>query len=250
MTVQPSGQINLTFRYKPVPLLEGLLDFFGQLQQEKGAEMAAPELPYELLRRAKRYEVRRYPATIVAETYYEQRPQGYDRLGETCFLIFRFFWRNYWLLFSLGSYASGSNVNNVKVPYLAPTLMRVIGKPGAVNSERQKFMSWPLAYEMPRSPLPPIEQFSESTIPSIKIVSKPSAIVAVCRFDVAATESNARGFTEQLRRDVIADCMAPTSAVGDGTVIVGQFDALFSLNKRRNEVWIELQNHPWLPSIS
>ena len=41
--------------------------------------MIAPELPYELLRRGKRYEVRRYPSIISAETSYEQRPQGYDR---------------------------------------------------------------------------------------------------------------------------------------------------------------------------
>ena len=56
----------------------GIADFLGQLRQSQGAEMSAPELPYELLRRAKRYEVRRYPATIVAETEYDQRPVGYD----------------------------------------------------------------------------------------------------------------------------------------------------------------------------
>jgi hypothetical protein len=69
--------------YSFVSLGEGIADFLGQLKQEQGAEMAAPELPYELLRRAKRYEVRKYPATIVAETTYEQRPQGYDRLGNS-----------------------------------------------------------------------------------------------------------------------------------------------------------------------
>jgi hypothetical protein len=40
------------------------------------------ELPYELLRRARRYEVRRYPAVLLAETLYDKRPEGYDRLGD------------------------------------------------------------------------------------------------------------------------------------------------------------------------
>jgi len=78
-----SDSINLREgKYVTVPRTDGLLDFLSQLNQPQGAEMAAPELPYELLRRAKRYEVRRYPATVVAETSYEQRPQGYDRLGK------------------------------------------------------------------------------------------------------------------------------------------------------------------------
>ena len=67
--------------YTTKNVAEGLKDFAAQLKQEAGAEMGAPELPYELLRRASRYEVRRYPATVVAETTYDQRPEGYDRLG-------------------------------------------------------------------------------------------------------------------------------------------------------------------------
>ena len=68
-------------QYTTKNIAEGLKDFAAQLRQEAGAEMGAPELPYELLRRAARYEVRRYPATVVAETTYDQRPEGYDRLG-------------------------------------------------------------------------------------------------------------------------------------------------------------------------
>lgn len=71
-------------QYQNVAVSEGISDFLGQLKQDQGADMAAPELPFELLRRASRYEVRRYPSITVAETEYEQRPEGYDRLGEFC----------------------------------------------------------------------------------------------------------------------------------------------------------------------
>lgn len=40
-----------------------------------------PNVKYELLRRAKYYDVRRYPAHTAIETLYTQRPEGYDRLG-------------------------------------------------------------------------------------------------------------------------------------------------------------------------
>lgn len=43
-------------KYESVSLGDGVKDFLGQLNQEQGAEMAAPELPYELLRRGKRYD--------------------------------------------------------------------------------------------------------------------------------------------------------------------------------------------------
>jgi hypothetical protein len=67
--------------YERVSVPEAVSDFLGQLKQDNGAEMAAPELPYELLRRGRRYEVRRYPPTLFATTRYSQRPEGYDRLG-------------------------------------------------------------------------------------------------------------------------------------------------------------------------
>lgn len=53
-------------KYEKAPLLTGIQDFLSQLKDSnKGnAELAAPELPYELLRRSARYEVRRYPATV------------------------------------------------------------------------------------------------------------------------------------------------------------------------------------------
>jgi hypothetical protein len=68
-------------KYEEKNRREGFKDFLSQLRQDTTAEMVAPELPYELLRRGKYYDVRKYPPHIVAETEYSQRPEGYDRLG-------------------------------------------------------------------------------------------------------------------------------------------------------------------------
>eukprot|EP01036_Dinobryon_divergens_P040801 gene40801-54002_t len=150
-------------QYEKVPFLEGLSDFLGQLKQEAGAQVAAPEMPYELLRRANRYEIRRYPAYLAAETIYDQRNEGYDRLG---------------------SYAQGSNSGDVRLEYFSPTLMRI----NDANGRRSKVMSWPLAYKMPGSSLPSLSTLPEPTISRIKLIEQPESVIAVTRFEMPATE--------------------------------------------------------------
>jgi hypothetical protein len=207
-------------KYSAVGIANGLKDLANQLKQEASAEMSAPEMPYELLRRAARYEVRRYPSSLVAETVYDQRPEGYDRLG---------------------SYAGGSNVGDKKVQYFSPTLMRIKD----IEGTRTKIMSWPLQYSFPGKALPDISTIPEPTIPRVKISERPGLVVAVTRFELAATEPVVRGFTGQLLGDVKEDGMIATAECQTGDCIVGQFDAIFSLNKRRNEVWVELEEHLW-----
>lgn len=197
----------------------GLADFLGQLKQETSAELAAPELPYELLRRGKRYEVRRYPKTTVVQTRYEQRPEGYDRLG---------------------SYVGGSNVLSKKLDFFSPTLMRISDNPE--SGKRDKVMEWPLNYCMPGSTLSTkLSDFPASTVPQLVLNEKEDFIVGVTRFDLAATEPVVKGYTKQLIGDLKADGLVPTSK-SMNELIIAQFDALFSLNKRRNEVWVELDS--------
>lgn len=151
-------------KYEAASFFDGLKDFLSQLKDEsKGsAELAAPELPYELLRRGARYEVRRYPAVVASETIYDQRPEGYDRLG---------------------SYAGGSNEGSRKLDVFSPTLMTI-----RENNKRTKTMSWPLAYAPPSSELPALETFPRPTIPKVTVVNRESIVVGVTRFDIAATE--------------------------------------------------------------
>ena len=208
-------------KYETVSVIEGIKDFTNQLGKSIEAEMAAPELPYELLRRAARYEVRKYPPVVVAETSYSQRPEGYDRLG---------------------SFVGGSNALSKRLEYFSPTLMRIFNSDG----KRKKVMSWPVAFSLPGKKLPSLDSFPESTVPGVKLNDKEPIVVAVTRFDVAATEPVVKGFTNQLLSDITADGMKASESSQNGDFIVGQFDALFSVNKRRNEVWVELSDHPWV----
>lgn len=81
-------------------------------------------------------------------------------------------------------------------------------------------------------------------------------VVAVSRFEMAATEPVAKGYTLRLRQDIERDGLTAVNYAnkaeieGSGSaseeiLTVAQFDALFSLNKRRVEVWLELSDHPW-----
>ena len=218
--------------YKPVGFVDGLSDFLGQIfdnQDGGGAEMAAPELPYELLRRHPMYEVKRYPNALVAQTRYSQRPEGYDRLG---------------------SYAGGSNVGAERVSFFTPTLMSIRDDEG----KREKLMTWPLKFAIPGENLPDVGTFPEPTIGEVDLFDTSTRssgpfgrTYAILRFEKAATEEIVRGFTRELLRDIQADGLKPVKSQSsvNGDCIVAQFDALFSLNKRRNEIWIELEEHDW-----
>jgi hypothetical protein len=114
------------------------------------------------------------------------------------------------------------------------------------TGRRTKVMTWPLQFALPGRPLPDPSTLPEPTIPRVTIKKSPGMVVAVKRFELPATEPNVRGFTGNLLREVQADGLTPSDAALAGDCVIGQFDALFSLNKRRNEVWVELVDHPWL----
>ena len=211
---------------------------------------------------------------LCAQTRYDKRPEGYDRLG---------------------SYAGGSNEQAARLQFFTPTLMTIkdaetasdssiIGKgysagdtsrnkdqqaaytdkqqgpkdQGTEHRQREKVMTWPMQYAMPGEQLQDaLSGLPEPTIPGVERVRVRSRVVAVARFDVAATEPVVRGYTRQLMAQLRADGLEPQSShqpysqtkVGVEEdveeVTIGQYDALFSLNKRRNEVWVELERHLW-----
>lgn len=106
-------------------------------------------------------------------------------------------------------------------------------------------MNWPMDFAMPGKLDPSPSSLPEPTIGRVNLAVRSSRVVAVTRFELAATEPIVRGFTQQLLRDVKADNLVPSRDAEAGLCTIAQFDALFSLNKRRNEVWIELEDHPW-----
>ena len=150
--------------YVEKTFFDGVKDFLGQLKKEVTADMAANELPYELLRRARRYEVRRYPEITVAETVYTKRPEGYDRLG---------------------SYTGGSNENASKLDFFSPALMTIKDVEGG---GRSKVMMWPLSFAAPGKTSKDPSVFPNPTLPKVVLKKVPSKVVAVRRFEMAATE--------------------------------------------------------------
>jgi len=184
------------------------------------------------LRRGKFYDVRRYPATVCIQTNYDKRPEGYDRLA---------------------SYIGGSNSENKRIDYLSPTIMQITGNNN--DGSRKKVMRWPVLFAFPDSKSSSSSTsmninnvLPEPTIPRLSFVECPEMVVAVSRFEVAATEPVVKGYTLRLQQDLASDGIAVKATANDTSQVltVAQYDALFSLNKRRNEVWLELADgHPW-----
>ena len=108
------------------------------------------------------------------------------------------------------------------------------------EKKRAKVMTWPLAFETPGTPLKLPSELPEPTVPRITLQARPGKTYAIGTFQLPATEVNCRTFTSYLLRDMQADGLRPTKQALEGDIIVAQFDALFSLNKRRVEVWVEL----------
>lgn len=115
------------------------------------------------------------------------------------------------------------------------------------SGSREKQMNWPLQFALPGQSLPSIASISQPTIPKVDLEVVPEKVVAVRRFETAATEVVAKGYSGLLLQSIKNDGLKPLGAAGNGLYTVAQFDALFSLNKRRIEVWIELEDHPWKP---
>jgi len=196
--------------YERSPKAAALKDFVGQLF---GPGATDGELPYELLRRAGDYVVRRYPEASVAEVAYEARPEGYDQLG---------------------SYCGGFNEAKER---MTPFLPSIIAVPrGAGASGAQKTMTWPV--RLAKSPPLPASQI-------VKTRRAQSITVACLTFVVAATSETVAGAARELERRLARDGLAIADGA-DETWIVAQYDAIFSVGDRRNEVWIPLApGHPW-----
>lgn len=106
-------------------------------------------------------------------------------------------------------------------------------------------MSWPMEFVVPGRTLPDPTVRLPEPMAKIDRISQQESVVAVSVFQVAATEPVVKGYTAQLLSDIRRDGMTALPYSESGGLIVAQYDALFSLNKRRNEVWVELENHYW-----
>lgn len=205
-------------KYEAVDKSVGLGDFLDQLKPEQlAAPTAGTELPYQLLRRGKGYEVRRYPSFTAVQIPYDRRDDGF---------------------LELGSFTRGLDP-------LAPALMTVS------TSDKSKNMLWPLRFASPGEKIPQKDPkiFAKAQDPEwrgFEIVTIPERVVAVGSFSDASMEPIVRKADRLLREA----CQRDGLKVDDSSkaeLRFAQYDAIFSMGKRRGEVWIDLADggHPW-----
>jgi Uncharacterized conserved protein (DUF2358)./SOUL heme-binding protein. len=206
-------------QYQRVDKGKAMSDFLNQLSPGGFvAQTAAPELPYQLLRRGDGYEVRRYPSFTGIKLPYKRRDEGFG---------------------SLGAFTKGMSP-------LSPALMDV-----QKDDISDKFMMWPLTFARPGEIEPPVPQEAidkagEGQWRTMKVVNVSSKVVAVREFSDASMEPVVRKADRELRELLQRDGLMPTRESED-LVRFAQYDAIFSMGKRRGEVWIDLANdgHPF-----
>lgn len=210
---------NSNGQYETVPKGTAVGDFLDQLKPGGfQAQSAAPELPYQLLRRGDGYEVRRYPGFAGVKLPYRRRDEGFG---------------------SLGAFTKGMSP-------LSPAIMDV-----QKDDISDKYMMWPLTFMQPGSselemPQDAVEKAGEGQWRTMRVVNMPSQVVAVREFSDASMEPVVRKADRELRELLERDGL--TAADGSEDLVrFAQYDAIFSMGRRRGEVWIDLaaDGHPF-----
>ena len=203
--------------------LGALLDLLQQFAPGEQSALAASEreLPYQLLRRARKYEVRRYPQHIAVETEYDRRVDAFG---------------------TLGAYTGGANEASTQlVPYV-PALMSI---PRAGDSKGAKVMRWPMLVPAVERDAAPPPRPSGRLDGFASLAPHPTQVVAVLSFSDPTTEPTVRGYATYLRSLVEQDGLSVDEDFESGAFRLAQYDALNSFKTRRSEVWIPLRDHPW-----
>jgi hypothetical protein len=129
---------------------------------------------------------------------------------------------------------------------MAPSVMEV------QNDDSEKRMSWPLAFAAPGEVSPPaipksvLDKVKDPLWSVCEIETIPCKVVAVGIYADASVSPIVRKADRKLRAACKRDGIAVPSETAE-SVKFAQYDAIFSLGKRRGEVWIELEDggHPW-----
>jgi hypothetical protein len=137
---------------------------------------------------------------------------------------------------------------------LSPAIMQVKKN----SSSGDKYMLWPLTFATPgqedASCLIPEEASlrisQEEQWRSCELVTVDGQVVAVAEFTDASMEPVVRRADQELRQMLERDglqCDDDDDDDDDAILQFAQYDAIFSIGKRRGEVWIPLRDggHPW-----
>jgi hypothetical protein len=227
--------------YRTVGRGEALQHLIGQMVPGAlEAPAAGPELPYQTLRLAKSYEVRRYPSYTAVRMAYERRDEAFSAMGAVTAgtLLFLVSGRPCWrpvkgCLTSIVFSPSGKT----GLGPMAPAVFRV-------NANGVKTMDWPIAFANPgddatTSLRPPADLPAGFTG-----VLVPESVVAIARFGDAIVEPVVRRVDAELRRAVARDGLG-TAMDDESLLTFAQYDAVFSMGQRRSEVHVALASHPW-----
>lgn len=130
---------------------------------------------------------------------------------------------------------------------LAPSIQEVPN-----DDSVDKTMSWPLTFAAPGEVSP--KKVQQSIVDKVKdpiwsvceIETIPSRVVAIGTYADASVGPIVRRADRQLREACRRDGIQISESTAD-SVKFAQYDAIYSLGKRRGEVWIELEDggHPW-----
>jgi hypothetical protein len=189
-----------------------------------GDVMALDEPPFEVLSQSPDYEVRRYPAYLVAEL--EVR-ESFDEAGNKAFR-------------PLADFIFGSNVGAENIGMTAPVTQRRersgenIGMTAPVTQRSAEGEGYVVQFVMPSRYT--LETLPRPTDERIRIREEPEKLVAVHRYSGTWSEGRYRKHEARLRaaleRDGIAAKGEPTWA---------RFNSPFSLwFLRRNEIWLPI----------
>jgi hypothetical protein len=202
-------------KYTAVPKNTAISHFLSQLTPNnfQAPPASAAELPYELLRVGKGgYEIRRYPAMAAIRVPYTRRDDGFDTLADL---------------------TKGLNP-------LSPAMMNIPD-----NANEEKTMMWPIAYAMPGEASPRVTPPANLDKVGGEVVTVPEKVFAVQRFSDAAVEPTVRRARQQLQRACADDGLSWRNDTNNSLEFC-QYDAIFSMGERRNEVRLELADgHPW-----
>lgn len=208
-------------KYDKVDTKVAIGEFIDQIKPGGFQAMtAAEELPYQLLRRGDGYEVRRYPAFTGATTPYERRDLGFE---------------------ALGTFTKG-------IGALGPSLMDVQRS----ENKNEKLMLWPLTYTLPTESEPPVpvEAIEKAAgggrWSTMEVINVGAKVVAVLEYTDASMEPVVRKADRELREILDRDSLKPSKDSVD-ILRFAQYDAVYSMGRRRGEVWIDLADggHPW-----
>ena len=199
-------------------------DVRGQLAPRRLFKSDVPELRYELLRRARGYELRRYEAHVAASVPFELWPVGVSALKR---------------------YVDGRNEEGRAVRKSLPMLVSLPERGEEEAGDDAKRMACPLI-PLETSAAAPSEGGFPAPISQDGVALKPvpAQLFAVARLKEDWADERARARALELAALAEADGLEIASAAAP---IVAQYrvDSLFAFQPRGNELWLPVVGDPY-----